>query len=110
MSTTDIAKVGIELAGKAPPGPWKTLGKDIRKYYLHHDHRMAHAATDDIAAFIAHACNNFEALAKRVIELEDEHKLLVAVAEAAGVFEHFLSKSKRAPGRLQRTLTAWRER
>ena len=39
-----------------------------------------------------------------------ERELLVAVAEAAGVFEYFLSKSKRAPGRLQRTLTAWRER
>jgi len=42
--------------------------------------------------------------------LRAERELLVAVAEAAEVFEYFLSKSKRSPGRLQRTLTAWRER
>ena len=105
IDTTEIAKVGIELAGKAPPGPWKTLGKDIRKYYLHHDHRMAYADTDDIAAFIAHACNNFEALAKRVLELEAEHKLLLAGHdEAVKLPFHHMTTA------LFAALTAWRER
>jgi len=102
MSTTDIAQVGIELAGKAVL-PWTT------------DHHQLDSRTsllgffegnnDDASDYLIYACNNFEALAKRVIELEAEHKLLLAVHdEAVKLPFHHMTTA------LFAALTAWRER
>jgi len=82
VSTTEIAKVGIELAGKATARPWATenLGEP-GDWTIYQDFDRENPPEDEItiaetgcldAAFIVHACNNFEPLAKRVIELESE--------------------------------------
>jgi len=88
IDTTDIAKVGIELAGKAVL-PWTT------------DHHQLDSRTsllgffegnnDDASDYLIYACNNFVPLAKRVLELEDERDRLVAVAEAAEDINKMLS-------------------
>jgi len=54
----------------ATQGPWDARGKDVRVYCLHHDHRMAHASTDENGALIALSRNHLKTLIECARALE----------------------------------------
>jgi hypothetical protein len=61
-SIEDLIRDGRALLEKATCEGWVAQGCDVRRYYMHFDHRMAYASTPDNASFIAWSRNNLPAL------------------------------------------------
>jgi hypothetical protein len=57
-----LIRDGRALQEKATCEGWVAQGCDVRRYYMHFDHRMAYASTPDNASFIAWSRNNLPAL------------------------------------------------